>query len=102
MHGIMNEQQVKMATLFLGNKADLHQTERELKDQGLVQWAGVDFGNRIWENYEILQQKFPNLNLEEKVVFGGKGIVRTSKPFKVCHCRKRKNNHYSSCCITAC
>lgn len=38
----------------------------------LVEGAGGDLEDKAWEDYEVLQQEFPKLNLENKVVFRGR------------------------------
>jgi hypothetical protein len=43
--------------------------------QVLTQWEHCPEAEATWEDYDTLQQKFPQLNLEDKVVFNGDGIV---------------------------
>jgi hypothetical protein len=40
-----------------------------------VQWDLNSAAEAIWEDLDDLQTKFPTLNLEDKVVFNGEGIV---------------------------
>lgn len=37
----------------------------------LVQWQGVGEEDSTWENYDRLQARFPEFNLEDKVALGG-------------------------------
>ena len=43
--------------------------------QVLVQWQGTDSTEATWEDWQELLKDFPTLNLEDKVVFNGGGIV---------------------------
>jgi hypothetical protein len=43
--------------------------------QVLVQWDQHPIFEATWEDMDDLRQKFPNYNLEDKVVFNGDGIV---------------------------
>nr|KYP41747.1 Retrotransposable element Tf2 [Cajanus cajan] len=43
--------------------------------QKLVQWQGLDDDQATWENTTLLQQAFPDFNLEDKVNLKGGGIV---------------------------
>jgi hypothetical protein len=43
--------------------------------QILVQWDQNAEAETTWEDFDDLQLKFPTLNLEDKVVFNGEGIV---------------------------
>ena len=43
--------------------------------QVLVQWQGTHSSEATWEDWQDLLRDFPTLNLEDKVVFNGEGIV---------------------------
>jgi hypothetical protein len=48
----------------------------ELKiPQVLIQWANLSAEEAIWEELEDMKVNYPNLNLEDKVVLNGDGIV---------------------------
>jgi hypothetical protein len=49
----------------------------------LVQWDQHPISKATWEDMDDLQQKFPNYNLEDKVVFNGDGIVMKPNNGKV-------------------
>ncbi|GAU37387.1 hypothetical protein TSUD_22610 [Trifolium subterraneum] len=46
--------------------------------QILVQWDQLPVSEATWEDLDALQNKFPTLNLEDKVSFNGEGIVMRS------------------------
>ncbi|PNY09747.1 retrotransposon-related protein [Trifolium pratense] len=41
----------------------------------LVQWEGTDTGDATWEEEVLLKSQFPDLNLEDKAVFVGGGVM---------------------------
>ncbi|PNX65885.1 hypothetical protein L195_g054766 [Trifolium pratense] len=43
--------------------------------QILIQWDQTTPAEAIWEDFDDLHNKFPTLNLEDKVVFNGERIV---------------------------
>jgi hypothetical protein len=51
--------------------------------QVLVQWDQHPIFEATWEDMDDLRQKFPNYNLEDKVVFNGDGIVMKPNNGKV-------------------
>lgn len=44
--------------------------------QGLIQWEDTDTDGCTWEDYEYLQQQFPQFNLEDKVDVRGGGYCQ--------------------------
>lgn len=43
--------------------------------QVLVKWSGCDIAEARWEDKEEIQEIYPNINLEHKVVFKGESNV---------------------------
>ncbi|PNY14541.1 hypothetical protein L195_g011223 [Trifolium pratense] len=49
--------------------------ESQKVHQILIQWDQTTPAETTWEDFDDLQNKFPTLNLEDKIVFNGEGIV---------------------------
>lgn len=48
----------------------------------LVKWQGLEADDATWESYHQLQERFPDLNLEDKVCAKGEGMLCTHNPGK--------------------
>ena len=50
--------------------------EGQLKTQCLVKWKGLPVEESSWKDLIFLQEKFPQLNLEDKFDFMGTGMIQ--------------------------
>jgi hypothetical protein len=64
---IIQPSQILQARTIVRGSQKIHQV--------LIQWENQSATEATWEDIATLQQKFPSLNLEDKVVFKGEGIV---------------------------
>ena len=56
----------------------------------LIQWDGLPEFEATWEDFQAVQQQFPEFHLEDKVKVWGRGNVRPQIRFTYTR-RKRKN-----------
>jgi hypothetical protein len=71
---IINPIQVLQARTIVKGSQKIHQV--------LIQWDQHSIAEATWEDIDDLQIKFPNYNLEDKVVFNGDGIVMRPNVYK--------------------
>lgn len=62
-----------------------------MRDQVLIQWSGKGKEEATWEEKDVIQNQFPEFNLEDKVASSEGGIARgKNKRQWIVYTRKRK------------